>query len=174
VLAAAGDVDAVFVAFGALGEPYSIDDTTTAEAVDLAQLNFGAGVGATHAAARHLQAQGHGSLVVFSSVAGLRVRPENAVYGAGKAGLDGFANALADELHGSGVHVMIVRPGYVHTKMTEGREAAPFATTPEAVAADVVDGLRKRRRVVWSPAKLRAVFGGLKVLPGPVWRRVIE
>ncbi|MGI9643592.1 MAG: SDR family NAD(P)-dependent oxidoreductase [Acidimicrobiia bacterium] len=174
VLEQAGDVDAVFVAFGALGKPFDISGADTSEVAELAQLNFGAGVGATHAAARHLQARGHGSLVVFSSVAAIRPRPENAVYGAAKAGLDGFANAMADALHGSGVHVMIVRPGFVRTKMTEGMDEAPFATTPEDVAKDVVAGLKRRSRVVWSPAVLRGVFGGLRILPGPLWRRVIE
>ena len=171
VLAAAGDVDAVFIAFGDLGEVFDLDAPATATA-HLAEVNFGAAVTASARAAAHLRSQGHGSLVVLSSVAGVRVRPENAVYGAAKAGLDAFASALADMLHGSGVHVMIVRPGFVHTKMTADREEAPFATTPDAVAADIVDGLRRSRRVVWSPRILREVFGGLRSLPGPIWRRV--
>lgn len=171
VLARAGDVDAVFVAFGDLGEVFALD--APAEAVArLAEVNFSAAVTASARAANHLRVQGHGSLVIFSSVAGVRVRPENAVYGAAKAGLDAFGSALADMLHGSGVHVMVVRPGFVHTKMTAGREEAPFATTPDAVAADIVAGLRRSRRVVWSPKILREVFGGLRTLPGPLWRRV--
>ena len=171
VLNAAGEVDAVFVAFGDLGEVFSLD-TPAGDVARLADVNFGAAVTASSRAAHHLHAQGHGSLVIFSSVAGVRVRPENAVYGAAKAGLDAFGSALADMLHGSGVHVMVVRPGFVHTKMTADREEAPFATTPDAVAADIVAGLRRSRRVVWSPKILREVFGGLRTLPGPLWRRV--
>ena len=150
VLAEAGDIDAVFVAFGDLGDVFSLD-APAADIAMLAEVNFSAAVTASARAADHLQAQGHGSLVIFSSVAGVRVRPENAVYGAAKAGLDAFGSALAVMLHGSGVHVMVVRPGFVHTKMTEDRDEAPFATTPEAVAADIGDGLRRGRRVVWSP-----------------------
>ena len=171
VLDRAGDIDAIFVAFGDLGDVYS----TKAPAADiarLAELNFSAAVTASSRAADHLRSQGHGSLVIFSSVAGVRVRAENAVYGAAKAGLDAFGSALADMLHGSGVHVMVVRPGFVHTKMTADRDEAPFATTPDAVAADIVAGLRRSRRVVWSPKILREVFGGLRTLPGPLWRRV--
>lgn len=171
VLSEAGDVDLVILAFGTLGPPFSLD-VQPADAAALANTNFVSGVAAAQAAARHLVAQGHGSLVIITSVAGVRVRADNAVYGASKAGLDGFAQGLADTVHGSGVHVMIVRPGFVHTKMTEGMPLAPFATTPEQVAADIVDGLRKRRRVVWSPAALQPTFAGLRLLPSMVWRRL--
>ena len=171
VLAEAGDVDVVLLAFGTLGEPYDLHADTAAAAA-LAHANFVTGVAAAHASARHLAAQGHGTLVVFSSVAGARVRSANAVYGAGKAGLDGFAQGLADAVHGTGARVMIVRPGFVHSKMTEGMEPAPFATTPERVAKDVVAGLRRRRRVVWSPPALRGAFLGLRNLPPPLWRRL--
>lgn len=170
VLAATGETDLVIVAFGELGNAFDLDDAAGAEAV--AQVGFTAAVEATRAAAAHLRQQGHGTLVVFTSVAGIRVRPENAVYGAAKAGLDGFALALADELHDSGVHVMVVRPGFVNTKMTDGMEPAPFSTTPERVAADVVRGIARRSRVVWSPPVLRAVFATLRVAPAPLWRRL--
>ena len=79
-------------------------------------------------------------MVVLSSVAGVRVRRANYVYGASKAGLDAFAQGMAEALRGSGASLMIVRPGWVATRMTEGRDPAPFATTPDAVAADVVAG----------------------------------
>lgn len=171
VLQQTGDVDLVVLAFGTLGDPYDLN-ADPAAAAELARTNFVAGVAAAHAAAQHLVGQGHGSLVVLSSVAGARVRAELAVYGAGKAGLDGFTQALADAVHGTGVHVMVVRPGFVHTKMTEGKPEAPFATTPERVAADIVKGLRRRKRVVWSPPVLGPAFAGLRLLPAPIWRRL--
>ena len=72
------------------------------------------------AVANQLRRQGHGALVVLSSVAGERVRKANFVYGATKAGLDGFAQGLGDSLVGDGVHVLVVRPGFVHSAMTAG------------------------------------------------------
>ena len=80
------------------------------------------------------RAQGHGTLVVLSSVAGERVRRANFIYGSSKAGLDGFAQGLGDALTGSGARVLIVRPGFVRTKMTEGRPTVPLSTTADAVA----------------------------------------
>jgi decaprenylphospho-beta-D-erythro-pentofuranosid-2-ulose 2-reductase len=110
--------------------------------------------------------------VVLSSVAGERARRANFVYGASKAGLDAFFQGLADSLVGTGVQVLVVRPGFVHTQMTAGRPAAPFATTPERVAADIVRGIGRGSVTVWSPGVLRPVMSAVRHLPRPVFRRM--
>jgi decaprenylphospho-beta-D-erythro-pentofuranosid-2-ulose 2-reductase len=109
---------------------------------------------------------------MLSSVAGERVRRSNFVYGSSKAGIDGYYQGLAAALAGSGVRVMIVRPGFVHTKMTRGRKAAPLATSPEAVAAAIVRGLRRGHEIVWAPPALRYVMVVLRHLPRAVFRRL--
>ncbi|MEJ7585081.1 MAG: SDR family NAD(P)-dependent oxidoreductase [Acidimicrobiales bacterium] len=138
----------------------------------MATTNFVGAVSAGLTVAAQFRAQGHGTLVVLSSVAAVRVRADNLVYGATKAGLDGFAQGLGDRLSGTGARVVVVRPGFVHSKMTSGLTPAPMATTPEAVAEAVVDGLRRGSSVVWVPAKLRLVFGVLRFAPRPIWRRL--
>ena len=165
------DLDVVLLAFGQLGDQDDLDDDPSA-AARLAITNYAGAVSAGLAAAIQLKAQGHGTLIVLSSVAGERTRADNFVYGSTKAGLDAFAQGLGDRLAGSGASVMVVRPGFVRTAMTEGMDDGPMATTAEAVAADIVTGLRKGSHTVWSPAKLRAVFTILKVLPRPVWRKL--
>jgi decaprenylphospho-beta-D-erythro-pentofuranosid-2-ulose 2-reductase len=166
-----GDLDLVLLAFGVLGdqEELAADPVAAADAVTV---NLGGAVSSGLAAANRLQVQGHGTLTVLSSVAGERVRAENFVYGATKAGLDGFAQGLGDALAGSGAHVLVVRPGFVHSKMTAGEPPAPLATTPDAVAAATVDALRKGRRTVWVPGTLRPLFSVMRHLPGPIWRRL--
>jgi decaprenylphospho-beta-D-erythro-pentofuranosid-2-ulose 2-reductase len=67
---------------------------------------------------------------------------------------------------------MIVRPGFVHTKMTEGLDPAPLATTPEAVAAAIVRGLERGTEVIWVPPPLRYVMSGLRHLPRVVFRKI--
>lgn len=165
------DLDVVLLAFGVLGDQAALDNDPAA-AAEVAITNYAGAVSSSLAAAKHLKAQGHGTLVVISSVAGERVRADNFVYGSSKAGLDAFAQGLGDQLVGSGASVMVVRPGFVRTKMTEHMADAPMATTSEAVAVDIVAGLRKGSHTVWSPAKLRAVFAVLKVLPRPIWRKL--
>jgi decaprenylphospho-beta-D-erythro-pentofuranosid-2-ulose 2-reductase len=122
--------------------------------------------------ATRLQRQGHGRIVVLSSVAGFRVRRSNFIYGSTKAGLDAFALGLSEAVSGTGISVHVVRPGFVHTKMTEGRPAAPFAVGPERVASDVVRGLERGNTVIWSPGALRYVFSVFRLLPQAIWRRL--
>ena len=109
---------------------------------------------------------------MLSSVAGERVRADNVVYGSTKAGLDAFAQGLGDRLAGTGARVMVVRPGFVHTRMTEGMAAQPFSTTPEVVAEAVARGLARRQHTVWAPGMLRWVFAVMRHLPRPLWRIV--
>jgi decaprenylphospho-beta-D-erythro-pentofuranosid-2-ulose 2-reductase len=170
--AAAGeDVDVVLVAAGVLGRrgEAQLDRDATLEVLGV---NATGAISATLLAALRLREQGHGALVVLSSVAAERPRRINFVYGASKAALDAFAQGLGDELRGSGVHVMVVRPGFVPTRMTAGLPRAPLATTPEAVAAAVIDGLRRRADVVWAPASLRWAMSAVRHLPRALARRI--
>jgi decaprenylphospho-beta-D-erythro-pentofuranosid-2-ulose 2-reductase len=164
-----GDLDVVIQAFGELG----VDDGDDPEAgARLAEVNYVGAVSSGLAVARRLRRQGHGTLVVLSSVAGMRTRPSNFVYGSTKAGQDAFATGLGHALHGSGARVMVVRPGFVRSSMTDGLPEAPFAVDPDDVARATVSGLRRGASVVWAPGLLRVVFGILRVVPGPVWRRL--
>jgi decaprenylphospho-beta-D-erythro-pentofuranosid-2-ulose 2-reductase len=165
------DLDLVLLAFGVLGDQDAFDDDPVA-AADAAVVNYAGAVSSGLAVARHLKEQGHGTLAVITSVAGERTRPDNFVYGSTKAGLDAFAQGLGDRLDGTGASVMVIRPGFVRTSMTEGMPDGPMATTADAVAKDIVAGLRRNAHTVWSPAQLRYVFAVLKVLPRPVWRKV--
>src|SRR5262249_17437695 len=124
--------------------------------------------------ANALKKQGHGALVVLSSVAGERARRDNFIYGSTKAGLDAFAQGLGDAMHASGVHVMVGRPGFVEPKITAGMEKVPFSTPPDAVADAIIAGLRRGSEIVWVPGALRYVFSGLRHLPRPVFRKVVK
>ena len=166
-----GDIDVVIDAVGVLGSTAAYE-ASPAEAAASAVTNFAGHVSLGLAVADVLREQGHGTFVVLSSVAGVRVRNANYVYGAAKAGLDGFAQGLGDALVGTGAVVMVVRPGFVRTKMTTGMPAAPFAVGPEEVAAAVVTGLALRRETVWVPTKLGPIFGVLRLLPRALWRRL--
>jgi decaprenylphospho-beta-D-erythro-pentofuranosid-2-ulose 2-reductase len=166
-----GTVDLALVAFGVLGDQDAAKRDPRA-AVALARTNFVGPVSLLTILGERMRAQGRGSIVVLSSVAGERARRANYPYGATKAGVDAFAQGLGDALAAAGVHVMVVRPGFVHTKMTEGRPPAPMSTDPDAVAAQIVAGLRRGAHTVWSPRALRWVWAALRHLPRAVFRRV--
>jgi decaprenylphospho-beta-D-erythro-pentofuranosid-2-ulose 2-reductase len=169
--AAGGDIDVALVAFGQLGDQASLATDAEAAAA-LARVNYVAPVAVGTVLANRLREQGHGVIVALSSVAGERARRSNYVYGSTKAGVDAFYSGLADSLAGTGVSVLVVRPGFVRSKMTEGLEDAPLATTPEAVAEAIVTGVRKGRHTVWVPGAMRWVMSGLRHTPRALFRRL--
>ncbi|MGH9303744.1 MAG: SDR family NAD(P)-dependent oxidoreductase [Acidimicrobiales bacterium] len=166
-----GEIDLVLVAAGALGTG-DLDELDGASTAELIETNFAGPAGMLTAFAKIMAAQGHGHIVVFSSAAIMRVRRANFVYGSAKVGLDGFCQGLSDVLSQSGVHVMIVRPGFVPTKMTAGLDAAPFSTETETVADAVVRGLARRDSVVWVPAGLKLLSFVVRMVPRRLWRMV--
>ncbi len=167
----AADVDLVILAFGLLGDQMVAEEDPS-HAVELATVNYTGSVSAGLHIARRLKHQGHGTLVVLSSVAGDRARRSNYVYGSTKAGLDAFAQGLDAALAGTGAHVLIVRPGFVRTKMTSHLPEAPMTTNPEDVAEIIVASLKKGRHTVYAPGPLRFVMAGLKVLPKQIFRKL--
>ncbi|MGI8715912.1 MAG: SDR family NAD(P)-dependent oxidoreductase [Solirubrobacteraceae bacterium] len=167
----AGGFDLVVLALGALGAQEGLD-AERIDFIDVLETGFlGAGSLLWHCL-RALRAQGHGELVVLSSVAAERQRGGNAAYCAAKAGLDALAQGLSDELRGSGVRVLVVRPGFVTTRMTAGLKRPPMAVTAAAVADVTVAGLAGRAHTVWAPGYLRYVFAVLRHLPRPLFRRL--
>jgi decaprenylphospho-beta-D-erythro-pentofuranosid-2-ulose 2-reductase len=167
----AGDVDVVLMAIGDLGDQEAAEADPEL-AVQTAQATYVGPMSALLHAAFGMRRQGHGVIVVLSSVAAVRARRSNFVYGSAKAGLDSFAQGLGAALAGSGVSVVTVRPGFVRTRMTAGLPAAPFATDAVAVAAAVRDAVRDRPQVVWVPSALRYVMTVLRLLPRPLFRRL--
>lgn len=166
-----GRIDLAVVAFGVLGDQARAE-RDAAHAVAVVHTDYLAHVAVLTHLADLLRAQGSGTVVVYSSVAGVRVRRANYVYGSAKAGLDGFASGLADALHGSGVRLVLVRPGFVVGRMTAGMTPAPFSSTPDQVADATVRAVRSGRAEVWVPWVLRPLFGVLRLLPRAIWRRM--
>src|SRR6201998_567615 len=150
IVADHGPIGIAVLAFGILGDQARAQ-VDAAHAVAIVHTDYVAQVSMLTHLAGAMRAAGRGSLVVFSSVAGMRVRRANYVYGSAKAGLDGFASGLADALHGTGVRLLIVRPGFVIGRMTEGMRPAPLYRPPQHVAGATARALAKGRRTVWIP-----------------------
>ena len=167
-----GPIGTAVLAFGILGDQGRAEHDE-GEVVRILHTDFVAQASLLTVLADMMRGRGSGRIVAFSSVAGVRVRRANYVYGSAKAGLDGFASGLADALHGSGVDLVIARPGFVIGRMTDGMEPAPFSSTPEQVADAVVTRLRGGGAPeLWIPWQLRALFSVAPFVPRPVWRRM--
>lgn len=168
---AGGDVDVAIVAFGVLGDAErSWQDQ--AAAVHLAQVNYTGAVSVGVLLGQKMSAQGHGKIIAMSSVAGEKVRRSNFVYGSSKAGMDAFYRLLGQALEGSGVSVLVVRPGQVRTRMTEGMREAPLTVDRDVLAREVVAAADKGSTLIWIPAQFRLVMLVLKHIPAPIFRRL--
>jgi decaprenylphospho-beta-D-erythro-pentofuranosid-2-ulose 2-reductase len=169
--AAGGDIDVAVVAQGVLGDQEQAW-TDAAAAIRLAEVNYVSPVAGGVALAAQLRRQGHGVIVALSSVAGERARRSNFVYGSTKAGMDAFYSGLGMALREHGGRVVVVRPGFVRSTMTEGLDTPPLSTTPDAVARAVVEAVASGAEQVWVPKPMRWVMTVVRHLPRPVFRRL--
>ncbi|MFW0790689.1 SDR family NAD(P)-dependent oxidoreductase [Gordonia sp. CPCC 205333] len=172
-----GPIEAAIVAFGILGDA-SRSETDVAHALQIAQTDYVAQVSILTLLANALREQERPStLVVFSSIAGARVRRANYVYGSTKAGLDGFASGLSDALRHTSVRVLLARPGFVVGAMTAdlmatGVKPAPMSSTADQVADGVARAYRRGKREVWVPWAIRPTIFVFRLLPRAIWRRL--
>ena len=111
------------------------------------ELNVNGLLALTHAIGGELAARGSGGIINIASVAGFQPMPFQAAYAAGKAFVLSFSESLAEELRGSGVHVMAAHPGPIDTGFFDGTTATmqTGADTPERIAARTLDDYTKRR-----------------------------
>lgn len=166
-----GGVDVAVLAVGLLGARGGLPQDIPA-AVDVLRVNTVGAGSLLMETAGLMKAQGRGTIVVLSSVAAERPRASNAVYCASKAGLDALARALDDDLRPHGVRVMLVRPGFVRTRMTAGLPEPPLATSAAVVARRTRRGLQRRARTVWAPSGMRWVAAALRIVPRSILRRL--
>lgn len=164
-------LDIALAMFGVLGDQHKAEQDWeevyrvlhtdfTAQAVLLTELSH------------RMKRRGGGTLVAYSSIAGARVRRPNYVYGSAKAGLDGFCQGMQDALRGTGVRLIVVRPGFVIGRMTAGMDPAPMSTTPDVVARATVDAIGSPRTTeVWIPRRLQTLARIMPLVPRWLWRR---
>jgi decaprenylphospho-beta-D-erythro-pentofuranosid-2-ulose 2-reductase len=138
---------------------------------DLLAADFAHSIEWCEAVRERLLVRGGGTLCVFSSVAGERGRSPVVFYGAAKAGLSRYLEALDHRYHAEGLRVVTVKPGFVHTAMTDGLEPPPFAGSADAVARATVEAIDRGKPVVYAPGVWRAVMLAVRALPRSVMRR---
>ncbi len=167
-----GGLDGLLVAVGMLGDQARAEDDP-AHLRDVIEVNYGAPASLITAAANRFEEQGHGWITALSSVAGDRGRPSNYAYGSAKAGLTAFLEGLRGRLHGSGVHVLTVKPGPTDTKMTFGMDdPPPLMAEPERVAKRIVWAIEKEKDVCYAPPIWRYIMAAIRLIPTPMFKKI--
>ena len=168
---ARGDVDVAIVAFGTLGDQEELWQNHD-KAVASAQTNYTAPVSVGVLLGEKFKRQGHGTIIAMSSVAGMRVRRSNFVYGASKAGVDGFYINLGEALRGTGANVLVVRPGQVRTKMSAEAGDAPLTVNVSDVAEATVKAVLEGKQSIFVHPLFEYVSLAFKFIPQAIFRKL--
>ena len=164
--------------FGTFGRFAELDvDGEEAEV----RLNVVAVVRLSHAAARTMRSRRHGGILTVSSLAAFQPDPYMATYGATKAFVSSFGEALHEELRGDGIHVTVVCPGFTRTDFqrnadVEDRASAvpgPLWMEPEDVARAALAGIDANRAVVVPGRVYQAVSMASRSVPSVLGRKAV-
>ena len=154
--AAFGQVDALINNAGRSQRAAALE-TSMEDVRELMDLNFMAPVTLTRALAPGMVARGVGHVSVVSSVAGYLSTPHRSTYSASKFAVRGYFDSLRAELHGTGVEVAVICPGYVRTEITRAAlgegggahgktsSAIEAGLSPEKVAKGIVSAIESGR-----------------------------
>ena len=132
------------------------------------------GVAATLAAfAPQMRAAGGGTLAGIASVAGFRGLAGNGAYCASKSAAITWMESLRAELHGSGVSVVCVCPGYIDTPMTRvNRFRMPFLLSADEAARRIARAIAAKRRLAVIPWQMALVSPLLRAMPAWLFDRL--
>jgi short-subunit dehydrogenase len=122
--------------------------------------------------ANQLEAQGSGTIVAISSVAGDRGRQSNYLYGSAKGGLSLFLGGLRNRLYQSGVRVITVKPGFVDTPMTAEFTKGALWASPGRVARDIDRAILRGADTVYTPGFWRLIMWVIRLIPERLFKRL--
>jgi len=167
-----GDVDVVLIAHGSLPDQADCQDDLTAcrEALDV---NGVSPVLYAEAFAKRMAKANHGTIALIGSVAGDRGRKSNYVYGAAKGLVTRYAQGLQHRFAGSGVKVVLIKPGPTDTPMTahlKGKGAK--LASVESVAKQIVEGVEAGKPVIYAPGKWWLIMMVIRHLPAFVFNKM--
>ena len=143
--------DVALIAHGTLPDQ-ARTETDMIYALDQFRTNGDSVIACLTGLAMRFEPQGKGVIAVISSVAGDRGRASNALYGAAKAAINTYASGLRVRLFKSGVHVLLIKPGFVATPMTAELDLpARLTVSADVVATDIQQAINKRKNVLYTP-----------------------
>jgi len=164
-------LDTAIVAHGVLGDQERCQ-ADWIETEKVLRTNFLSAASLLTRIANRFEAQGAGTLVGISSVAGDRGRRSNYVYGASKGAMSLFLQGLRNRLHGKGVQVITVKPGFVDTPMTAHLDKGPLFARPDAIGKGILGAMRRSKDVVYLPWFWRVIMTIVGLVPEPIFKRL--
>ncbi len=144
----------------------------TAVDLDMLAVNFGGAVAWGNALAGLFRSQRSGTLIGISSIAGDRGRKPNPMYGATKAAMDHYLEALRNRLAEFNVHVCTIKPGYIDTAMTQGMPGLFWLISADDAAGRILKAARAKVNTRYVPWRWCLVGMALKSIPSFLFRKL--
>lgn len=171
-IAAQGDVDVVLIAHGSLPEQSDCQDNLVV-CREALEVNGVSPVLFAEAFAKHMGKANGGTLALIASVAGDRGRKSNYVYGAAKGMVTRYAQGLQHRFAGTGVKVVLIKPGPTETPMTAHLKGqGPKLASVEEVAQKIVDAVECGQAVAYAPGKWALIMMIIRHLPKIFFNRM--
>lgn len=143
------------------------------EAKKIIDTNYVGLVSFLHIVAEDFEKRREGFIVGVSSVAGERGRKSNYVYASAKAGFTTFLSGLRNRLHSYGIQVMTVHPGFVRTKMIEGKQTPEIITaSPDEVAKDIFNAQQRGKDFIYSKWYWRFIMLAFRSIPEAIVKKL--
>ena len=120
----------------------------------------------------HFTAIGSGHAMIFSTIATVAPRSNNAAYAAAKAALEFYCRALQHHFADSDIIIQICALGYVDTTMSFGMKLLFPAVTPDAVALFALRMSESRKRFAYFPGFWWLITALLRILPWTIYKRL--
>lgn len=169
-----GRVD-VLIANAGIGVTTDARNLQPEEVADVIGVNVLGAVNSVTAVLPEMVEKKSGQLVVISSLAAYRGLPKSGAYCASKAAVSAFFESLRVDLHGSGIEVTIVHPGFIKTPLTAGREAQmPYLMELDFAIRKILRAIEKRKKSYAFPWQLATIVRAAMLFPAPLYDRIIS
>lgn len=171
-IVAQGKVDIALIAHGSLPEQTECQNDLQA-CKDALEINGISPVLYAEAFAQHMAQANHGTIALIGSVAGDRGRKSNYVYGAAKGLVTRYAQGMQHRFAGTGVKVVLIKPGPTDTPMTAHlkSQGAKLASVGD-VAQQIVDAIEQGKSVIYAPRKWQLIMLIIRHLPRVIFNKL--
>lgn len=136
-------------------------------------VNVSGFVNAVNVAVKAFEQQGHGHLVGISSLAAFRGGAAAPAYGASKAFMSNYLEALhcRKSARSGSLLVTDVLPGFVDTRMADA-DAKFWTASPQKAARQIVHAITMKRRIVYVTKRWRVIGWAMKLIPVWIWSKL--
>ncbi len=164
-------IDGVFISIGELGEQAKAQ-AEFSSAKTIIESNYLGVVSLLTHVANYFEDRKGGFIIVIGSVAGDRGRQSNYIYGSAKSALATFVQGMRNRLAKANVQVMTIKPGFMDSKMTFGKQGMFLVASPKTAAKAIYKALQAGELIVYVPCFWTIIMLLIRSVPERIFMRL--